>query len=239
MPTTTNYGWTTPADTDLVKDGAAAIRTLGSSIDTSVKSLNAGTTAGDIDYYTSSTAKARIGIGANGTVLTSNGSVPSWAVAAGSMTSIATGSLSGVETSLTSISGSYKNLYLLIQNARVSAATYLALRVNNITTSTYDTISISTNTASVNNNVGLSACAISFGAGNLDTSTTTFSEMIKIDNYASATVSKAINFSCAHTGSNLGTAWANTTAAVTSLQIRTGNGTSTFSAGTYILYGVN
>ena len=22
MPTTTNYGWTTPADTDLVKDGA-------------------------------------------------------------------------------------------------------------------------------------------------------------------------------------------------------------------------
>jgi hypothetical protein len=35
MATTTNYGWTTPDDTDLVKDGAAAIRTLGSSIDTS------------------------------------------------------------------------------------------------------------------------------------------------------------------------------------------------------------
>ena len=40
MPTTTNYGWTTPADTDLVKDGAAAIRTLGSGADTSVKALN-------------------------------------------------------------------------------------------------------------------------------------------------------------------------------------------------------
>jgi hypothetical protein len=36
MATTTNYGWTTPNDTDLVKDGASAIRTLGSSIDTTV-----------------------------------------------------------------------------------------------------------------------------------------------------------------------------------------------------------
>ena len=36
MAPTTNYGWTTPDDTALVKDGAAAIRTLGSSIDTSL-----------------------------------------------------------------------------------------------------------------------------------------------------------------------------------------------------------
>jgi hypothetical protein len=36
MATTTNYSWTTPDDTDLVKDGASAIRTLGSSIDTTV-----------------------------------------------------------------------------------------------------------------------------------------------------------------------------------------------------------
>jgi hypothetical protein len=44
MPTTTNFGWTTPADTDLVKDGAAAIRTLGNSIDTSLVDLKGGTT---------------------------------------------------------------------------------------------------------------------------------------------------------------------------------------------------
>ena len=44
MPTTTNFGWTTPADTDLVKDGAAAIRTLGSGIDTSFLDLKGGTT---------------------------------------------------------------------------------------------------------------------------------------------------------------------------------------------------
>ena len=36
MATTTNYGWTTPDNTDLVKDGALAIRTLGSAIDTTV-----------------------------------------------------------------------------------------------------------------------------------------------------------------------------------------------------------
>ena len=36
MATTTNYGWTTPDDTALVKDGASAIRTLRSSIDTSL-----------------------------------------------------------------------------------------------------------------------------------------------------------------------------------------------------------
>jgi hypothetical protein len=44
MATTTNFGWTTPNDTDLVKDGAAAIRTLGSSIDTSLLDLKGGTT---------------------------------------------------------------------------------------------------------------------------------------------------------------------------------------------------
>jgi hypothetical protein len=36
MATTTNNGWETPDDTDLVKDGALAMRTLGSAIDTSV-----------------------------------------------------------------------------------------------------------------------------------------------------------------------------------------------------------
>lgn len=44
MPTTTNFGWTTPADTDLVKDGASAIRTLGNGIDTSLVDLKGGTT---------------------------------------------------------------------------------------------------------------------------------------------------------------------------------------------------
>ena len=42
--TTTNFGWTIPSDTDLVKDGAAAMRTLGNNIDTSMVDLKGGTT---------------------------------------------------------------------------------------------------------------------------------------------------------------------------------------------------
>jgi hypothetical protein len=57
MATTTNFGWTTPNDTDLVKDGAAAVRTLGSSIDTSMVGLKGGTT-GQILSKTSNTDMA-------------------------------------------------------------------------------------------------------------------------------------------------------------------------------------
>ena len=44
MANTTYFGWETPDDTDLVKDGAAAIRTLGQAIDTSLQDLEGGTT---------------------------------------------------------------------------------------------------------------------------------------------------------------------------------------------------
>jgi hypothetical protein len=44
MPNTTNFNWPTPADTDLVKDGAAAIRNLGNGVDTSLVDLKGGTT---------------------------------------------------------------------------------------------------------------------------------------------------------------------------------------------------
>ncbi len=45
MATTPIFGWTTPADTDLVKNGALAMRTLGDSIDASMgqMTLNAQT----------------------------------------------------------------------------------------------------------------------------------------------------------------------------------------------------
>jgi hypothetical protein len=84
MATTTNYAWETPDDTDLVKDGAAAIRTLGSSIDTTTKALNPSTTLGDIEYRSSTAnTNTRLGIGTTGQVLTVAGGVPSWATPAG------------------------------------------------------------------------------------------------------------------------------------------------------------
>lgn len=50
MPTTSNnFAWTIPSDTDLVKDGASAIRTLGNAVDASLAAitLRAVTTTSD------------------------------------------------------------------------------------------------------------------------------------------------------------------------------------------------
>lgn len=113
MPTTSNFGWTTPADTDLVKDGAAAIRTLGNGIDTSFLDLKGGTTGqvlskasntdldfswvavdpltildakGDLISATAADTPARLAVGANGTVLTADSTTSTglkWATAGG------------------------------------------------------------------------------------------------------------------------------------------------------------
>ena len=124
MPTTTNYGWTTPADTDLVKDGASAIRTLGSSIDTTTKALNPSTTLGDIEYRSSTAnTNTRLAIGTTGQVLTVSGGVPSWATAAsGGMTLISTTTLSGASTTLSSIPQTYNSLYLIITGLTCNSA---------------------------------------------------------------------------------------------------------------------
>lgn len=107
MASTTSFNWETPDDTDLVKDGAAAIRTLGNSIDTSMSDLLGGTTGqvlkknsntdmdfvwsadsagmtnpmtttGDTIYSSSGSTPARLGIGTSGQVLTVSGGVPAW-----------------------------------------------------------------------------------------------------------------------------------------------------------------
>jgi hypothetical protein len=140
MATTTNYSWVTPDDTDLVKDGAAAIRTLGSSADTTVKDLNPGTTAGDIDYYTSGTAKARIAIGTAGQVLqvNSGATAPEWAAFAGggkvlqvvnqlyqTVTSSSSGTFAdtGITLNITPTSATSKVLVLInVQGVEKSAA---------------------------------------------------------------------------------------------------------------------
>lgn len=102
MATTTNFGWDTPDDTDLVKDGAAAMRTLGNSIDTSFVDLKGGTTGqvlakasntdldftwatdatgipatifdakGDLIAASGADTAARLAIGTNGQVLTAD-----------------------------------------------------------------------------------------------------------------------------------------------------------------------
>jgi hypothetical protein len=82
MATTTNYSWTTPDDTALVKDGAAAIRSLGTAIDTTTKALNPETTLGDLAYRSSTAnVKTRLALGTAGQVLqvNSGATAPEWA----------------------------------------------------------------------------------------------------------------------------------------------------------------
>ena len=99
MATTTNYGWTTPDDTALVKDGAAAIRSLGTSVDTTTKNLNPSTTLGDIEYRSSTAnTNTRLGIGSTGQVLTVAGGVPSWATTTVSYPTTAQATVGASET---------------------------------------------------------------------------------------------------------------------------------------------
>ena len=101
MATTTNYGWTTPDDTSLVKDGAAAIRTLGSSVDTTTKNLNPETTLGDIAYRSSTAnVKTRLPLGTAGQVLrvNSGATAPEWATTADQTPLTTKGDLFGFDT---------------------------------------------------------------------------------------------------------------------------------------------
>lgn len=244
MPTTTNYGWTTPADTDLVKDGAAAIRTLGSSIDTSVKSLNAGTTAGDIDYYTSATAKARLGIGSSGQVLTVAAGVPSWATSSsGGMTLLSTTTLSGATVTISSISQSYNNLYGVIYGVTNATANGLLRIAPNGTTNITDTFG-SDGTGTTNQQ--LSAYMLFAGTTNTSgQSLRTDSNnawQFTIFNYASTAgfkphISSASCLNASSARAALSGAGAiRTASAITSLVISNDGGN--LSTGTLLLYGV-
>lgn len=97
--TTPNFGWSVPTSTDLVKDGATAIETLGDSIDASLVDLKGGTTGqvlaknsntdmdftwsaidplvildakGDLITATAADTPARLAVGTNGQVLTAD-----------------------------------------------------------------------------------------------------------------------------------------------------------------------
>lgn len=73
--------WTTPRTWNI---GEVVTKTmLDQQIRDNMNAIWVGTTAGDIDYYTSATAKSRVAIGANGGILKSTGSAPSWVAAGG------------------------------------------------------------------------------------------------------------------------------------------------------------
>jgi hypothetical protein len=241
MATTTNYGWTTPDDTALVKDGASAIRTLGSSVDTTTKALNPSTTLGDIEYRSSTAnTNTRLGIGSTGQYLTVSGGVPAWGdISAGGMTLISTTSLSGTTTTLSSIPQTYNSLFLVISGLTTSAGNDEAFtcspnNVNNLTDQTGVNDAAFINSKS--NQVQLSG-----GSSTLRTSASN-AWSFQINNYASTTAFKPFElYGRYQTGAstfaaiiNAGVFRSNT--AITSLVFN--YATSNMNGGTVLLYGV-
>ena len=205
MPTTTNYGWTTPADTDLVKDGAAAIRTLGSSIDSTLKTqIDAQipdtllTTTGDVIYASGANTPARLGIGSTGQVLTVSGGVPAWStVSTGSLTLISRVVPSAsTGFSFTSIPSTYTELVLKWRGLYLSAAaTIFNIRFNNDSASNYS----GTNVRSNNAGSPTDATAASAGTGMVENNNTvqtnTASQgIIRIGNYTNTSYWKDFTY---------------------------------------------
>ena len=147
MATTTNYGWTTPNDTDLVKDGAAAIRTLGSSIDTTVfNNASAGIAKtivdakGDLIAATAADTVDRLAVGANDTVLTADSSTATglkWAASGGAganwtlVNAGGTSLLGGVNTvTISGITAADKLMIHFFNVSSASASSQFRIRFN-------------------------------------------------------------------------------------------------------------
>ena len=241
MATTTNYGWTTPDDTALVKDGASAIRTLGSSIDTTTKALNPSTTLGDIEYRSSTAnTNTRLGIGTTGQVLTVSGGVPSWATSSsGSLTLISTTTLSGASTTLSSIPQTYKNLYMLIYQITGNTNNRtVRVRPNSSNSGYYTGVYSGTTTNVLGGAIDLTAGQVILrtDAENIWAFT--------LNNYTSATREKPFTYYGRYTNSASDaqpitlSGYLDLTDAVTSI-VFDRLGTDTFAGGTVELYGVN
>jgi hypothetical protein len=272
--TTPNFGWSVPTSTDLVKDGATAIETLGDSIDASLVDLKGGTTGqvlkknsnsdmdfvwsadsagmtnpmtttGDTIYSSSGSTPARLGIGTAGQFLkvNSGATAPEWAtLSAGGMTEIATGNLTGSATiRIQSIPSTYKSLKLIVKN-HIATNTNLSLRfrINNDSTANRYASSSSGQSTSETYRYDSVYCTT-----DLSNTTGNGIGVFTIDNYANTTTWKMFdiiaigNNKTISTDIQLGRVLGayNQTGAVTELDIYSDQGNWT--AGTYILYGVN
>jgi len=148
MATTTNYGWTTPDDTALVKDGAAAIRTLGSSVDSTLKTqIDAQipdsllTTKGDLIAATGASTPARLGVGSNDQILVADSTAATgmkWATpatpSAGANWSLLNSggtSLSGSDlVTISGISGQDKIMVVIRAASSASSGSTIGIRLN-------------------------------------------------------------------------------------------------------------
>lgn len=200
------------------------------------------TTTGDLLYASAANTLARRAIGSTGDVLTVSGGLPTWAApASGGMTSIASGSLSGSLLTLSGISGTYNNLVMVIRGYRFGTATPLRASINNDN---------GANRYLIRNYNAANAGALTFSTTEYqvtdspNTSQGQGLSIITFFDYANTSSWKMVNVNTIHNDITTSTsayvnnifAFYNQTAAITRLDFYV-NGT-TFSTGTYTLYGV-
>jgi hypothetical protein len=231
MATTTNYSWTTPDDTDLVKDGASAIRSLGSAIDSTVFT-NAGNAInktivdakGDLIAATAADTVGRLAVGTNGQVLKANSATATgleWGSAGGlGWTQVATGSLTGASVSVTGLGS--KEYMLAFDGWSHDDVTNRSL---NMTFNSY------TGTNYVNGNTNKTAANIQI-TGTANSSSTLYSTCFVLG--AGDTEEIKMVLLPVVNAQTLGGTWWNSSA-VTSIQFFPSAGN--FDAGTYYIYG--
>lgn len=242
MATTTNYSWTTPDDTDLVKDGASAIRTLGSAIDTTTKALNPSTTLGDIEYRSATAnTNTRLPIGTTGQVLSVSAGVPAWeTISTGGMTLISTTSLTGASVTLSSIPSTYQDLRIVIRDFQPATDTEnLRMQFNEDSTANRHSVGIIDN----NSAEAFNATSVTVGQPTSDTATNNLQIIYIWDYTNTATWKVATNFNLMQDYTTPTNRWFsnrsfayNQTGAISSLKFFPGSGN--FTAGTIYLYGV-
>ena len=207
---------------------------------------NPMTTTGDTIYASSGSTPARLGIGSTGQVMTVAGGIPSWATptSGGAYTSLASGSVVA-NLSLTSISGSYTDLYLVLNNVVTTVNDTGGVRINTDTTAAnYQTVGGRNigGTLTQQTNGGYSFVDGCLGASFM-ASTTGNAFIYYFPNYAQTTAYKTVRAQ-GFFNNNLST-WTTTdvvlgyksTSAITTLELKTA-GSNFASQGTYVLYGV-
>lgn len=203
------------------------------------------TTTGDTFYASSGGTPARLGIGSTSQVLTVSGGVPTWATpASGGMTSLASGSVVA-NLSLASISGSYTDLYLVLNNVVTTVNDTGGVRINADTTAAnYQTIGGRNigGTLTQQTNSGYTFVDGCLGSSFM-ASTTGNSFIYYFPNYSQTTGYKTVRAQ-GFFNNNLSTFTATdvlcgykSTSAITQLELKTA-GSNFASQGTYVLYGV-
>ena len=226
--------------------GQALIKASNTDMDFSWSSIDPLTildAKGDLISATAADTPARIAVGSDGQVLTADSTQSTgikWATpSSGGMTSLASGSLSGSSVTLSSISGSYRSLRLIVNNYRPSSDLKLMMRFNGASTgykATPGTYVSNTTFADTE----LFICTTADGGAASQALI-----VVDIPEYANTTTWKFMNYNSLvnNATTNANGDWEQnsglykSTSAITSITLLP-QAAGTFTSGDYVLYGV-